>query len=132
MTSPTTPEMISWNWGTIPSRNGAGGDIYVVLLLLRPWLIQYRWTIERQIDGVGHGLGAIDQMVGKTVHIDDLIAAFEGVTQVIDGEIVGIRADGTSHMRLEVVDNAHLVVQRPDHNVFALCSSLFGPPEDVS
>ncbi len=125
---PDQARFSGWNWDTLPSRHDIGGDLYPVLLLLRPRLLRLTWSIEPNLDALGEGMGEADAIAaGNPVDLDQLVAVFERIYQVIDGTIVGVHSDG-SRVEIGVVDNTYLDVVSQDPELHKYCASLFGPP----
>lgn len=122
----------SWNWSTLPTRHGAGGDLYPVLLLLRPYLTRFQWRVE-EMDAMGPGCKSIQAAArrGTLLGVDDLLSIFSDVQQIIDGRITGTSLSTDECIEILVADNTHLDISGADASVLEYCKSLFGPPEAV-
>ena len=120
----------SWNWNRLPARHGAGGDLYPVLLLLRPYFDRYQWRVE-EMDATGPGISTELIAGSSLLSMENLLSIFVNVQQVIDGRVVGTMPGTGEYIEVSVVDNTHLDIQGASSAVVEYCESMFGPPEAV-
>jgi hypothetical protein len=127
--APAESATYCWNWDSIPARHQFGGDLLIVLLLFRPYIEELRWEVRVECSGRNAGLLADVEQKGRQLGTGELIDAFLGVAQVIEGKLIGRHASGQGPaVALEVIDNAHLDITTSNRALIDYAVSLFGPP----
>lgn len=123
----------TWNWSGLLSRNDTGGDLYPVLLLLRPYLTGLEWRVE-EMDAIGPGDEPLQAALlsGSVLSGEELLLIFADVQQVIEGIIIGTGHNAAERIEITVVDNRHFSIVTANATVIQYLESLFGPPLDVT
>lgn len=130
MNDASDPNIVIWDSWPFVARNGAGGDLYPLLLLMRPHLLNVEWRMLSEIDAVGPGLGRLDhaQANNTILSTDDLIEILTDISQVIDGRFTGLFPATRQTIELVVTDNCHLDLYNPPEPLLNYLVSMFGPP----